>query len=320
MSDWKQEAVKLAQQGMSWRKIARTLGKSKSSVSDYLRSLYGKNGTYLNKYVEDISTHQSDNLKQNSTINPYAKVLVLDIETSRMLLGGWGLYNQNFSLEQIEEDWSIISFASKWYGEDAVTYMDVSNHTEHDLLETLHGLFNQADFILAHNGRRFDYKKIRSRMIAHGFPPHSPIRILDTLEICKKEFGMTSNKLAYLTDLLCVRNKKSSHSKFPGYVLWKEFLNGNQEAIKEMREYNQIDILSLEELYDIIAPWSSTLPNFDLYQDDVLNNEDWVEDGYVYTNLSKFQRYRNVKTGQYKRGRKNLLSKEKRESILAGIV
>ena len=36
--DWKQQAIALADTGtMSWREIARTLGKSKSTVSDYLR-------------------------------------------------------------------------------------------------------------------------------------------------------------------------------------------------------------------------------------------------------------------------------------------
>ena len=36
--DWKQQAIALADTGtMSWREIARVLGKSKSTVSDWLR-------------------------------------------------------------------------------------------------------------------------------------------------------------------------------------------------------------------------------------------------------------------------------------------
>lgn len=39
--DWKQQAIALADTGtMSWREIARVLGKSKSTVSDYLRAHY----------------------------------------------------------------------------------------------------------------------------------------------------------------------------------------------------------------------------------------------------------------------------------------
>ena len=37
MSDWKEEAITLANAGMSWRKVAREVGVGKSTVSDFLR-------------------------------------------------------------------------------------------------------------------------------------------------------------------------------------------------------------------------------------------------------------------------------------------
>lgn len=109
-------------------------------------------------------------------------------------------------------------------------------------------------------------------MITRGFKPHSPVRVIDTLEIAKKEFAFTSNKLLHLTRLLCKKNQKSDHGKFAGHSLWKEFVKGNPEAIAEMREYNQIDAVSLQELYEILAPWSSTLPLFEVYQDNFDNS------------------------------------------------
>lgn len=300
--DWKRDALILAEEGnLSWRQIAIVLGKSKSTVSDFLR--------------HNLAGKSSEEFKETSP-----KILVLDIETKYLLMGGWGLFNQNYSLEQIEEDWSILSYSAKWYDSDEVIYKDVSENTEYELLLGLHSLLNEADFVIAHNGRRFDVKKIRARFIAQGFLPHSPVRIIDTLEIAKKEFAFTSNKLMYLTNLLCKKNKKSSHAKFAGYLLWKEFVKGNPEAIQEMREYNQIDVVSLQELYDILAPWSSTLPVFDNYDDLPSTNSEWISDGFVYTNLGKYERFRNSETGQYRRGRKNLLTKEKRETILANII
>ena len=169
-----------------------------------------------------------------------------------------------------------------------------------------------------HNCDRFDLPKIRARMIARGFPPHSPVRTIDTLKICKQEFKFTSNRLAYLTNLLCKAHKKLDHAQFAGHKLWKEFVRGNPDAIKEMREYNQADVTSLEELYLILAPWSTKAPNFDVYNEE-LDMSVWEKDGYVYTNLAKYDRYRNKLTGQYKRGRVNLLTKEKRASLLANI-
>lgn len=300
MSDWKVAAEALARtSGMSWRQIAKELGVSKSTCSDYLRKV-------MNSSVE-----------QQVKAGP--RVLVIDIETRYLTLEGWGLFNQNFSTEQIAEDWSILSYSAKWYDSDEVMYSDVSNKTEDDLLSELHSLLDQADFMIAHNGKRFDLKKIRARMVTRGFKPHSPVRVIDTLLIARKEFAFTSNKLIFLTRLLCKNNQKLEHEQFAGHKLWQAFLKGNPDAIRCMREYNIMDVVSLQELYDIIAPWSSDLPNFQVYHDEV-STDDWVEDGYHYTNLAKYQRYRNKKTGQYRRGRTNLLTKEQKSNLLSNII
>lgn len=299
MIDWKEKAQEVALTGKSWRKIAQELGVSKSTVSDYLRKVFKQ---------------EEPNIKQQGP-----KILFLDIETKFMTLEGWGLFNQNFSLNQIAEDWSILSFSAKWHKADETMYYDVTEYTEDELLQKLHDLLDEADFAVAHNGRRFDLKKIRARMITRGFKPYSPVRIIDTLEICKKEFAFTSNKLMYVTNLLCKKSKKSDHAKFAGHVLWQEFIKGNPEAVKEMREYNLLDVDSLEELYELIAPWSSTLPVFELF-DEAMDISDWQEDGYHFSNLGKYVRYRHKITGQYRRGRVNLLTKEQKANLLSNIV
>ena len=302
---WHKSAVEMDVEGVSWREIARTLGLPKSTVSDFLRE--------YNKQLVIIP-------KSESTTSNYARILVVDIETSSMLLGGWGLFNQNFSIEQIERDWTVISYSAKWLGEDDVFYTDINDVTEKELLQELWDLLDEADFVIAHNGRKFDVKKIKARMIQHGFKPFSPVRIIDTLEVVKQEFGFTSNKLQYLTTSLCKNNVKSTHSTFSGYLLWKEFMKGNKDAIDEMRTYNIIDVESLEELYLILAPWSSKLPNFDVYCDGEMDMSEWEHVGYHYTNLGKYDKYRNKTTGQHRRGRVNLLSAEKRKQLLGNII
>ena len=319
---WLREAISLAEEGYSWRKVAKKLGKPKSTVSDALRlhfKGYVKPSDALNNSSQGVSSNKA-------TKEPYKpshklpKMLFLDIETSPLSLSGWGLYNQNYSLEQVGEDWAIISYAAKWWGGDNIFEGDISKRSEEELLNELWHLLNECDIMVAHNGRRFDLKKIKARMIALGFKPFSPLRVIDTLEVAKKEFSFTSNKLEYLTNLLCTETVKDAHSKFPGFSLWKEFMKGNPEAIKCMVEYNRIDIISLEELYNILAPWSSAMPVFDIYDDGMVDMSEWVESGYHYTNLGKYQRYRHKNTGQFRRGRVNLLSKEKRKQLLANII
>ena len=300
MKQWQGEAIELKKQGYSGRTIAGILGRSKSSVNSFFQGLEAQKE--LVKPVE----HKGP------------RVLFLDIETRPLVLQGWALFNQNFGLEQIQEDWTILSYSAKFLNSEEVIYSDVSEKTEDDLIAELHELFDKSDFLIGHNLDRFDLPKIRARMITRGFPPHSPVRTVDTLKIAKQEFKFTSNRLAYLTNLLCKTNKKLDHAKFAGHKLWKEFVKGNPEAIQEMREYNMCDVTSLEELYLILAPWSTKAPQFELYEDEV-DMSAWEPCGYVYTNLAKYEKFRNKKTGQFKRGRINLLSKEERSSLLANI-
>ena len=189
------------------------------------------------------------------------KILILDIETAPILAAVWKLWDNNVGLNMIQEDWFIMSFAAKWMGADDVIYEDCRDTYEDDklLLTKLHMLLSEADVVVAHNGDKFDIKKINARLIMNGFPPPAPYKTIDTLKIAKKHFAFTSNKLEYLTGELC-KDKKLSHGKFPGYNLWRECLLGNEEAWQEMKEYNIMDVISLEELYIKLRPWYNVHP------------------------------------------------------------
>lgn len=301
--NWKQQAIELAKTGKSWRKIAELLDVSKSTVSDYLRKEFSQ------------------------VVVPAKKgprVLIYDIETAPLLGYCWSLWDNNIGLNQIHSDWHVLSWAAKWMGEEDVYYQDQrdAKNVEDDkqLLQGIWKLLDECDFVITQNGKKFDQKKLNARFVIHGMKPPSSYRHIDVLQIAKSQFGFTSNKLQYMTETLCKKYKKSGHAKFSGFELWSECLRGNIEAWSEMENYNILDILSLEELYSIISPWDAKLPNFSVYDDEPSENEEWVKDGFVYSNLGKYDRYRNTITGQQRRGNANLLSKEKRDSLLRNIV
>jgi hypothetical protein len=304
MNDWKREALLLAEEGtLSWRQISLMLGVPKSTVSDFLR----------------------DNLGTQPVVGKEGpKILFLDIETAPLKAFIWSMWQQGVSLNQINSDWFILSYCAKWAHSEEVFYNDLRGYVNKEddltLLAEIHKLLDEADFVVTQNGRKFDIKKINARLILNGLGKPSTFRQIDTLEIAKRQFGFTSRKLEYMTEKLCKLYVKSKHKKFPGFELWVECLKDNPEAWAEMEEYNRGDVLSLEELYEIFIPWDNTLPNFALYFDGIESMDDWEENGFHYTNLGKYQRYRNVKTGQQRRGRVNLLSKEKRQSLLANII
>ena len=305
MSNWKLEARQYWEDGMSQRQIAKHLDIPRSTVGDYIRKLGSV--PYDSAPVID---------------GP--KILFIDIETKPILGHVWRLWDQNVGLNQIVEDWSILSFCAKWKGTEEVIYQDLEGQEDFEddavLLDSLWRLLNETDIVIGQNSRRFDVKKIFARFILNGLPKPSHFRQIDTMEIAKRQFGFTSNKLEYMTDKLCTVYKKQTHKQFPGHLLWAECLKGNPEAWAEMKDYNIYDVLSLEELYDILSSWDDKLPNFDVYVDGILNMDEWVKDGFHYSNFGKYQRYRNITTGVQRRSRVNELSKEKRKTLLSNIV
>jgi DNA polymerase III epsilon subunit-like protein len=310
IKDWHKEVVALSSQGLSGRKIAALLSKSKTQVNDV------------------IKTYKQGNV---SVPAKGAKVLLLDIETAPLRSYTWGLWQQNVGLNQIDGEWFILSAAAKWLGasENEIFYKDlrgvVDQEDDRAILDMMWKLINEADVVVGQNSKKFDAKKLNARFVMNGYQPPSPYKHIDTLQIAKAMFGFTSNKLEWMTDKLCVKYKKQKHNKFNGFELWKEMLNDNIEAWNECEVYNKYDVLSLEELYLKLAPWDKTHPNFNLFHD---NNEhvcrcgskSLVEDGFAYTAKSKFQQYRCLDCGATTRSSKNLFSKEKRESLQLNVL
>lgn len=257
------------------------------------------------------------------------RILVFDIETAPNVAYTWGMWQQNIGLNQFLHDWYVLSWSAKWVGEDYVMYEDKreSWHTQddYDILASIWHLLDEADIVVTQNGKKFDVKKLNARFVQHGFKPPSSYKHIDTLMIAKRHFGFTSNKLEYMTDKLCKKYKKLKHGKFPGMQLWTECLKGNPEAWDEMEEYNKYDVLSLEELAFILAPWSNQLPNLDLYYNDndnhcLCGSTEWIDAGYAYTNLSKFAKFKCSSCGNEKRSRVNLLPKEKRQTLKLNVL
>lgn len=304
---WHDEVLELNAQGLSGRKIANALGLPKSTVNDFLRKHYDDIGKDILKSVKD---------------GP--RILVYDIETAPMLAHVWKMWDNNVGLNQLVEDWYILSFAAKWLGEDEIFYYDQRNEPDQTddsfILSKLWDLLNEADFVIGQNIKKFDTKKVNARFIMSGFPKPSTYRQIDTMLIARDQLGMTSNKLEYLAGKLCPEHVKSKHSKFPGHEMWVECMKGNIEAWEEMEAYNRDDILATEALYNVLSSWDSKLPNFDVYVDGLLDMSEWEHCGYVYSQLAKYKRYRNKVTGQQRRSRVNELTREKRDQLLANIV
>lgn len=253
------------------------------------------------------------------------RVLLLDIETAPMVFYTWSMFDVNLGLNQMVQDWSILSWAAIWLDDpdSKIMYMDVSKEknvrNDKKLLKPIRDLMDEADIIVGQNSDRFDIKKLKARFIQNGIKPPSPSRTIDTLKVSKKHFAFTSHKLEYMTKNLCTEYTKLAHKEFPGQELWNHCLLGNKRAWKEMELYNKHDVLSLRELFLILQPWGTGI-DFNVYteKNEVTCNcgsSKLQKRGFNFTNKAKYQRFQCVACGAWSQGTTNLLSKEKKLSL-----
>jgi predicted RNA-binding Zn-ribbon protein involved in translation (DUF1610 family) len=257
-----------------------------------------------------------------------AKILHLDIEN--MFLEGaiWSLWKQNIGIDSITAEWYILSYAAMWDDSDDVLYDSLPRHKEsyaedpendYCLLLSLRDLLDEADIVVAHNGKAFDVKKINARFLKHGIPPCSPFRIVDTLLVARKHFNLPSNKLDYLARLLGVGKKNDTG----GIDLWKDCKKGVKKAWKEMVEYNIQDVILLRKVYKKLLPWIDDHPNVNIYKlGDApacpkCGSEDLQRRGSHATNVGLFQRFRCNDCGGWTRSRYSELSVDQRKRLLA---
>ena len=258
------------------------------------------------------------------------RIGLIDIETAPLAARVWGLFDQNVGLNQITTEWSVLSFCFKPLGggRGNIVYMDTSSKADprddYDLCGKLWEILHEYDILIAQNGKRFDLRKIRARLIMHGFPPHSPVKIEDTMLMARQVAAFTSNKLEWLTTYLS-KQQKSKHKDFPGFELWAECLAGNPKAWAAMKKYNIPDVTTMEDVYMRLRPWVRGHTNVAVYTDDermacpVCGSTKLKQDGFTYTNVGKYHRYQclGTKCGAWSRSRHTVNTKEKRKALLS---
>ena len=255
------------------------------------------------------------------------RIVTLDIETAPLESYTWGLWQQDVALNQIINEWTILSFSAKWLDSKEVIYKDTGgrgkNKVRDDkaLMRELWKILDEADIVIAQNGQQFDVKKINARMLMHSMLPYSPIKVIDTMLVAKAKFAFTSNKLAWMSQHL-TNAKKDEHKQFPGFELWVECLKDNPKAWKEMQRYNKIDVLATEELYLKMRPWIPNHPNINTYNDTEIpacnkcGSEQLQKRGLARTQVGEYVRYQCQGCGGWCRDRVLINTKSKRKSLL----
>ena len=244
----------------------------------------------------------------------YLKVLMLDIETAPLRSYTWGLWKQNVGLNQIISNWYMISWAAKWLGDfivqaDVLTSDEAIEENDERIIQSLWKLLDEADIVIAHNGDKFDIPKINTRFVLYDMVPPSPYKQIDTLTVARQTFGFSSNRLDYLAQFFRIGSKIPTT-----FELWEDCMAGDKEALRAICEYNQNDVVILEDVYLRLRPYIKGHPNLDLYKD----NTDVhcphcgkvsltaIPNKFFYTQAVKYQVYRCKECGSLSRAKKGV--------------
>lgn len=276
-----------------------------------------------------------NHLKMHTSVSAFLKagprrgprILTGDIETFPMLSYHFNTRNINISLDQVVEEFSLMSGAFKWLGKPDTWYGDQSRiadvRDDSKLALNMRDILDSADFLIAHNGKGFDKRKINARVALNGGKPYSQVQVIDTYQLNKTQFGFDSQKLAYVSEHFS-KTPKSEHKEFPGFSMWRECLAGNRAAWKENRIYNITDVTSNEEMYLSLRGWYEGHPNLGPYVDDHGGNPVCPNCGSTHlvrrflphrTQVGIYTSYSCNNCGAQPRGRTLIASKAQRAHI-----
>lgn len=274
---------------------------------------YNLKETSLNRYLKDSRLKDVDKGRKKNkdkSNKSFAKTLILDIETSPILAYVWGVWKQNISPVQVVADWKMLTWAAKWIDEDSVMSDAIIHHNENlddfEVTESMWQLLDKADIVVAHNGRKFDVKKINTKFLYHGFTPPSPYKVIDTLLIARGNFAITYNKLDYISKFLGEEGKMEHE----GFELWLKCMKNDRDAWKTMLEYNERDVTELEVVYKEIRGWDSRHPSVSIFNPTSSDfactkcgSNDIVYKKPAYTNTRVYNLFRCNKCGAWSRSR-----------------
>jgi len=182
-----------------------------------------------------------------------SRILLLDLETSHNLILAFQLFNkQPLPHSAILKERYIIMAGWQWYGEQAV-HTAVARRPWHDkaVIKEVIRQVRQADAVVAHNGKRFDFPYLRTRAIREGLSV-PPLLEIDTLQLARSRFRFNNNRLDYLGQYLGLGRKQHTNAD-----LWHQVVVGDKDALAEMEAYLKQDVRLLGKVFAALYPYLS---------------------------------------------------------------
>lgn len=201
------------------------------------------------------------------------RIILWDIESLPNLkaaLEVWPQLSSPFNTPTIRASVNSIACAAyKVLNEDKVYCLNAWDYRgwqenvndDKELCENLYAVLLGADCVVTHNGIRFDWKFLQTRLIKHKLPPLPKIHHVDTCSEAKKNLLIVNNRLQTVAKFL-TDQEKMTHE---GWDLWVKVHSRDPEAMQTMSTYCKQDVVTLEAVFKELKPVISTIPNHNLF-------------------------------------------------------
>ena len=166
---------------------------------------------------------------------------------------------------------SIICFGYKIFGEKKTNCInawdfkewkkDINN--DKPLVEKAIEVLSDADCVVTHNGKSFDWKFLQTRIMYHGLNPLPKILHVDTKHVAKSNLFLFNNKLNTLGKALVSEEKLENG----GWDLWCKVMQKDPSAMRLMTDYCKQDVNLLEKVFKVLRPLITHLPNYNMFRE-----------------------------------------------------
>lgn len=176
----------------------------------------------------------------------------------------------------IMKDLQIISVA--WCENDGPIYCvgvddfkgykpGIMNLDDRKLVEFFVPKIEKADYVVAQNGKGFDFKVWRTRLVVHNLTPHHEPKELDTKQWAKSKFYFASNSQNNMARELGTSQKVETDKKLHEKCIEL----GDKKYWDQMKRYNKGDVKGLRQIAKRLAPFVTNLPNANVARNTVMS-------------------------------------------------
>lgn len=174
-----------------------------------------------------------------------------------------------------------------------------SVNNDKELLKDFSKMMKDVAAIITHNGKKFDWKFLQTRLLVNDLPqlPTDIIHI-DTRELSKRYLYSISNRLNDVAEL----TKATKKLENGGWELWEKVWRKEPKALKLMEKYCKQDVKTLEEVYTKLRPFVKNLPNANVFNMEktacpTCGSLAIQKDGWRTTKTERYQRLRCTDCG-----------------------